>query len=419
MNRRWLFILAFLVVPALSAQNPASPDFQQVHVTGHMNALSPDSVVNGADATAPAPAGNSSAGITIPFWKYFITGYDGKSYNGAIVGRSPFNHGARTTNIPVVLIPVQIAFQTSNGTFSWDPTTADPACLGGSPNNVPSTLTFQSPILVPQDFSFGGVDMGAATYPDANQRGQFWQNVQLTGNAYHVGFSPVTMAPLQTASFSAVAGSLDAQIFTGFNTCGASTGSVNLAGLFGVVSKSSWDAVGRGLISSLGIQPTQLPIFLFYNVVMSNGPPASNLNNCCILGYHDSFTRNNNNPGQTYAVAEFEDRGVFNGISDVSVLSHEVQEWMNDPAIVNLTPAWGHIGQVSGCQNNLEEGDPLSGTLLPAIEGTNGFSYHVQEIPWFSWFFAGTGGSLGVNNWFSSNDTFKGGALPCPPGGTN
>ena len=417
MKRAWLFVLAWLAFPAVSAQNPAPQDLQQVYVTLPMNALSSDSAVNSAEATAPAPAGNAGTGTTIPFWKYTMVAYDGKSYNGAIVGRNPFNHGARTTNVPVVLIPVQIAFQTSTGTFSWDPTTADPDCLGAPPNNVPLTLTFQSPVLVPRDFSFGSVDMGITTYPDANQRGQFWQNVQLTGNSYHVAFNPVTTAPVQTASF--VTGGLDAQIYTGFSTCGASTGFVNRAGLFGVVSKTSWDSVGRGLISSLGIQPTQFPIFLFYNVVMSNGPPASNLSNCCILGYHDSYTRSISNPGQTYGVADFEDRGMFNGISDVSVLSHEVQEWMNNPGLLNFTPPWGHVGQVSLCQNTLEEGDPLTGTLLPAINGANGFSYHVQEIPWFSWYFAGTGASLGVNNWFSSNNTFKGGALPCPPGGTN
>ena len=33
----------------------------------------------------------------------------------------------------------------------------------------------------------------------------------------------------------------------------------------------------------------------------------------------------------------------------------------------NPTPKWGHIGQVSGCQSNLEVGDPLSGTNAPAV----------------------------------------------------
>ncbi len=41
------------------------------------------------------------------------------------------------------------------------------------------------------------------------------------------------------------------------------------------------------------------------------------------------------------------------GVSDVSALSHEVGEWMDDPNVVNPTKPWGNVGQVQGhCQNN-------------------------------------------------------------------
>src|SRR5205807_5086597 len=112
---------------------------------------------------------------------------------------------------------------------------------------------------------------------------------------------------------------------------------------------NAWDPQARSIITNLGIQPTQFPLFVFYNVVMSNGDARLNLSNCCILGYHDSYTRDIHNPGQTYGQGEFESRGLFSGTSDVSILSHEVQEWMDDPAILNFTPPWGHLGQVSGC----------------------------------------------------------------------
>jgi hypothetical protein len=49
--------------------------------------------------------------------------------------------------------------------------------------------------------------------------------------------------------------------------------------------------------------------------------------------------------------------------SDTVILSHELAEWVNDPFVNNPTPAWGNTGQVVGaCQNNLEVGDPLTGT---------------------------------------------------------
>jgi hypothetical protein len=85
-------------------------------------------------------------------------------------------------------------------------------------------------------------------------------------------------------------------------------------------------------------------------------------------------------------------------------MAHEVGEWMDDPFVNNPTPAWGHTGQVSGCQNNLEVGDPLTGTNIPSVTGSNGFTYHLQELAFFSWFYGAP--SIAVNDWFSDNNTF-------------
>jgi len=91
-------------------------------------------------------------------------------------------------------------------------------------------------------------------------------------------------------------------------------------------------------------------------------------------------------------------------------MSHEVAEWMNDPFGNNPTKPWGNIGQVSGCQNNLEVGDPLTGTGI--TDTLNGKTYHLQELAFFSWFYHSSP-SLGANGWFSSNGTFRTSAAPC------
>ena len=104
---------------------------------------------------------------------------------------------------------------------------------------------------------------------------------------------------------------------------------------------------------------TTLPIFELRGVVMFDGSP----NSCCILGYH-SFKATAAGK-QTYATAEYESSGRFAGVNDVSTLSHEVAEWQDDPFGNNPTKPWGNIGQVVGCQSNLEVGDPLSGTNVP------------------------------------------------------
>src|SRR5205814_6405598 len=97
---------------------------------------------------------------------------------------------------------------------------------------------------------------------------------------------------------------------------------------------------------------TNLPLFMFHNVVMYITTPG----NCCVLGYHNAT---GGSPVQTYGNADFETSHRFSnpGIIDTSILTHEVSEWADDPLVTNPTPAWGHIGQVAGCQDNLETGD--------------------------------------------------------------
>ena len=82
-----------------------------------------------------------------------------------------------------------------------------------------------------------------------------------------------------------------------------------------------------------------------------------------------------------------------------------------DPLVNNATPSWGHIGQVGGCQNNLEVGDPLSGTQFPTVF-MNGFFYNMQELAFFDWFFDTP--SLGAGGVYSNNGSFTTPAVePC------
>jgi len=124
-----------------------------------------------------------------------------------------------------------------------------------------------------------------------------------------------------------------------------------------------------------------------------------------VLGYH------NDNGGQTYGVAMYDNSKFFGSQSqDISAMSHEVAEWQNDPSTVNPTPVWGHVGQVTGCQSNLEVGDPLSGTTYTIKLG--GFTYHPQELAFFSWFYRQKP-SLGVHGWYSDQGKFKSPSKPC------
>jgi len=131
-----------------------------------------------------------------------------------------------------------------------------------------------------------------------------------------------------------------------------------------------------------------------------------------VYGYHGAT----GSPVQTYSPMDYDTSGRIP--ADISVAAHELAEWMNDPLGNNLSPAWGHIGQVSGCQGNFEVGDPLTGTNMPAIK-MSGHNYHPQELAFFSWYYNDkTTPSIGAGGEFSGNGTFKGPSKDCPPGGT-
>jgi len=355
-----------------------------------------------ANGNVLSPAASQSLLST---FTYTVTSSrDGNTYSGVMVGQDPHAStpspiSVRTPIIPLIITTNTVAtgltsggiLTTGNGTTTFDPTTADTACLK-APNNVPLALFQQSPIFQASNFSFGHTSVGNTQYVDAFQRANFWDFV--SGTNYHTIVNPVLLAPI-TLNIAANQGlAIPASLF---GSCGA----------LGIVNMSTLDSIVTGtLLPQLGIDSSQFPIFLLYNLVMSVGVP-NNLNKCCVLGFHGST----GTPIQTYSPIDFDTTGLFgSGIRDTSIAAHEVGEWMDDPFGNNPTPAWGHTGQVSGCQNNLEVGDPLTGTNVPVVHGANGFTYHLQELAFFSWFYGAP--STAINGWFSDNNTFTSDAGP-------
>jgi hypothetical protein len=341
-----------------------------------------------SSVTPDMVAGSVAASSTIPMWNYTLTSpLDHQVYSGSMVGRSALFNGARTTNVTTFIVPLIIDMP-DGGVF--DPTVADANC---SPGGTPLNLTQNSPMLVPIDFHMGTVDVGTAQYVDAFQRGNFWSKVSVTGNRYHTVLSPVTTLPPVTVTVPAGDGATF--LTTGFGGCNP----------IGVMTFNWFESFLRNTIvpglAAQGVGPTNFPLFLMKDTVMSTGPSPTFPSACCVLGYHEAT----GNPTQTFSPFDFDTTGVFGGTTNISVMSHEVGEWMDDPLGNNLTPVWGHVGQVGGCQGNLETGDPLSGTLFPSVVAPNGKSYRFQELAFFSWFFRQSP-SLGVNGWFSDNGHF-------------
>lgn len=347
-----------------------------------------DAPVHGVTRAEALRAGAASSSFT----QFHATVKVGtKSYTYSMAGKNP---AIKVTNpsstIQTKLVPLIIKF--SDGA-TWNSTSGD-SCDPG--NRSALYRTRNSPLVVARSWTWGGTAIGNAQVTDAYQRADFWRYAKpgAINPTYGVKLAWTMLSPVTINVPNADAA--EASIGCGNRLLGA----INVNWLDPYLqSKVIPSLAGKG------VNTTTLPIFLLHNVVEYEGNTA----NCCVLGYHNAF---NTTKGfvQTYGLSIYDNSKAFAGSSDISALSHEVAEWQNDPYTDNPTPAWGNIGQVSGCQNNLEVGDPLSGTTFTAKTGT--FTYHPQELAFFSWFYHQKT-SLAVHRWYSDQGTFKSYAAPC------
>ncbi|HEY1962031.1 MAG TPA: hypothetical protein VGG69_06410 [Rhizomicrobium sp.] len=338
----------------------------------------------------------AASGATLPLWSRAVS-TGGVRYVYDMVGRNPFvTQTVTTTNIKAVVIPIVFTFTSWSNTV-FDPTHRDVAC---SPAGPARTLTQASPLFNPVVGYPGGTYVGTGQYVDLFQRANYFSQTNPSGinPDYHVN---LTYTPNGGYAIPVSGG----DVIT--TPCG---------GHLGLIDISTWDNyIQTTLFPALAAHsppiapPNTLPIFLLYNVVLYDG----SFGNCCILGYHSAF----NDPAyanafHTYSSVEFDATQEFSGVSDISAMSHEIAEWMDDPAGNNPTPSWGNIGQVTGCQANLEVGDPLSGTLTQIYMPSNGYTYHVQDFTFTSWFYRQKP-STGVNGWYSFLGSFLTPSAPC------
>ncbi|HEX4810076.1 MAG TPA: PA domain-containing protein [Bryobacteraceae bacterium] len=290
-----------------------------------------------------------------------------------IVGADP-SKGASTTTIPTVIVPLKFIF----------PGAGSPT-LDGS--NV-VTRVENSPIFQNADYKAGSVDLGVTQYGDALQRAEFW-NLPGFSQDYHV----LLGQPLvdSTVTITVPPGLGNAYALSG-------------GGFEGVVDTAFFQSTIDALTASYSAN--ELPMFLTDNVYLgTNGL----IQNCCILGYHDS-----QGPpaatAKTWIYAAYAEPGTFAGSEiglsfvDIVGLSHETAEWLNDPFVgafafgfLNFVPPASYNG---GCGINFETGDPLEGAPYTFTQVTNSTTYHLQDevlLPWY----LHTTPSFSANGWYT------------------
>jgi len=325
----------------------------------------------------------SADATTIPYFRSTFTDpTNGVTYPYTMVGTNPAN-GDATTTVPTVIIPFNFVFINS------------PIANNSLDGTTKATLTAQSPLFQVADIGTAASSTASAPPPppvatagrtvnepsdvtqvgDAIYRAQ-WGN---TSSGYHVLLGQPTVLPTVTITVPKN---------QGFMIVGSVSG--RRIGLMDI----HWFANQlNNTMRSYHISPTVLPIFLLYNTFLYDTTPA----NCCVLGFHGATTSLNGNGKQqvqTYMFGSYSDAGIFGRkpgdsisyIQDIHGLSHEVQEWLDDPFVNNAVNPWlTPTAPQYGCTRALETGDPVVGFGF-SVAMPNSVTYHPEDEVHYSWF---------------------------------
>ena len=228
---------------------------------------------------------------TIPFWESSFV-FNNTIYSIRLVGTNP-ERGPKTTLVANTIVPMRLVF--SDGKML--DAQRDVAPLLASP--IYSSAAFQS---------------GTTQYADAVLRAELWAAVQ--GSTYHVLLDTPSVVPEYVLNVPMNEG------FTMTGPRGQVTGTVDY----------DWfvKTVQPAVIAQLGVAPTSLTIFVTHNLLLKRSGPT-----CCFHGNHSAFVvRVSAGRNRFTTVWSNMDPG------DAGTMSHEINEWANDPFNDNAVPMW-------------------------------------------------------------------------------
>ena len=246
--------------------------------------------------------------------------------------------------------------------------------------------TVRSPIFQLSDYSSSDVP---TQFSDAVQRAQFYNTMQ---PGWHTLLKPVvktarTIAIPRGAYYFALNndGSCCAFVLVDIDVFS------NL--LFPPTAKDASTPVGAAEHAG-DITTKDISTFLFPNTFLYL---RRNPNHCCVLGFHtydfEPGDAGNGFREKRYVLnfSSWISPGLFGPeFQDVTALSHEITESLNDPfvgsdGVHGITPWW--LSQNGNCQDDFEVGDVIEGLPDSTIAiKTRGRTYHPQNVALLQWF---------------------------------
>ncbi len=403
---RFLAVLVFLFIMSVCGFAQSLPDIATVkdlpsntRPTPKYQRLSPITIHPQSEVVRNAASSTISEGtfgipfsrtnvITVPNYEVsFIS--RGKTWHLTMVGNTP--EAGVPTNIPTHIVAVSLRLQNANLV---------------SFTTVP-VAPFITPTLNSPNFQVSNYSSGTAIqYGDAIQRAEFFHKMKA---GWHTILRPVAIVHSLTITvprFTTVSvNGFSTQVQTYF-TSKAGDGRTVVFLLDQFFNQQIFDVVANE-INAGRFTTGALNVALFPNTFLFSLNNSGGIGNCCVLGFHSFFT-DTGAPKESrwiFAFASWVSPGVFSGFQDVTALSHEISEALNDPFVDNLVPAWQYPNEPGTCQNNLETGDPvevLSNPMFPVH--VSGITYHPQTEALLQWF-EQKSTSTAINSAFSYPNT--------------
>jgi hypothetical protein len=282
--------------------------------------------------------------------------FEGRTFPFTIVGSNPRAGGV--TQIPTQIIALSMLFE------GFVDDHGDPVILD-SEAIVPGVEA--SPIFR----NAGYTSVGVTQFADAVQRAQFFR---VMAPDWHTLLAPPEL--LKPVTIDVPRGM--ARVYR----------NRSLGVTFAVVDTNFFISQLNTVVQLENLRSDSLAVVLTNNIFLA---PKADPKQCCVLGFHTSFATGQEPVPQvqTMVWASWIDGGLLgSGVADITPISHEISEWMNNPFGTNVVPAWQVLGAAGGCQNNLETADPvaaLPNAAFPVM--VDGVTYHPQTqvlLPWFT-----------------------------------
>jgi len=307
---------------------------------------------------------------------------EGKVFPYTLVGTRPQAGG--TTEIPTQVIPVSMFFE------GFEDEHGEPIVLTPSQvlPRVMSSPNFRNAVYA----------TGNAQFADAVQRAQFFR---IMAEDWHTTLGePQELKPVVI------------DVPRGLAKVYRNRGG---GGLYAVVDSGFFISQLNTIVQLEELRPDALALVLTANVFLS---PGVDVKKCCVLGFHTAFEsgRHTSLPQvQTLVWASWIDQGILGtSVADITPLSHEISEWMNNPFGNNVVPAWQPLAGMGGCQTTIETADPLAALPnagYPVI--IDGYVYHPQSQVLLSWFTRDPSSSLDGAFSFPDQSLVTRPAQPC------